>query len=97
MNNNIYCVFARQKKSFGFKSLLKDCGSLDRRDLDPRRQVMLNKIGLSLRRFVKNEKGDTVTQVVAIAAGVLLILALLMFGKSAMEFIQKKWTEITSS
>jgi Flp pilus assembly pilin Flp len=58
---------------------------------------MLNNLRLRLRKFLRNEKGDTVTQVVAIAAGVLLVLALLIFGKQVLNLIQNKWNEIKST
>jgi hypothetical protein len=58
---------------------------------------MLSLCRSSLKKFIKNDKGDGVTQVVSIAAGVILILGLLMFGRQVFSFVGQKWEEITKT
>ena len=58
---------------------------------------MLNVCRSGLKKFLKNDKGDGVTQVVSIAAGVILILGLLMFGRQVFSFVGQKWEEITKT
>jgi len=58
---------------------------------------MLSLCRSGLKKFIKNDKGDVVTQVVSIAAGVILILGLLMFGRQVFSFVGQKWEEITKT